>query len=320
MTLVRIVKNWDWPDLFRQTPGGKGIWDNIQFTCDDIEECDYLVFLNNCMKTSVKAFCPPENVWVLMQEPHSPGFNHWVVERHEPFSKVFTHYMLEGDKYVSSHPAIPWFVNKAYDELICCDIPQKTRKISWVVGNANELPGHKKRLALLKQVQQSDIDVDLYGRAVNPIEDKWEGLARYEYSLSIENSSSPDYWTEKIADCFLSWTVPIYYGCTNLDKYFPENSFIRLKIDDPLSAIKQIKSIIETDNWNDRLPLLREARELILNKYQIFPHVSNLINLYGADTSKKQKIIIPPYVRSFRAYFCKKSQKIKKLIGHLNEN
>jgi hypothetical protein len=30
MTLVRIVKDWDWPDLLRQTPGQKGFWNGIQ--------------------------------------------------------------------------------------------------------------------------------------------------------------------------------------------------------------------------------------------------------------------------------------------------
>jgi hypothetical protein len=31
MITVGIVKDWDWPDLLRQTPGGKGIWDGMRF-------------------------------------------------------------------------------------------------------------------------------------------------------------------------------------------------------------------------------------------------------------------------------------------------
>jgi hypothetical protein len=30
MPIVRIAKDWDWPDLLRQPPGGQGIWDGIQ--------------------------------------------------------------------------------------------------------------------------------------------------------------------------------------------------------------------------------------------------------------------------------------------------
>lgn len=304
MILVRIVKNWDWPDLFRQTPGGKGTWDNIQFTCDDIEECDYLIFLNNCMKSPVRALCPPENIWVLMQEPYSPGFNRWVIEGHEPFARVYSHCSLAGGKYVKSPPAIPWFVNKSYDELAGCGPPDKSRNLSWIAGNANDLPGHKKRLALLRHIQESgSLDIDIFGRATQPIEDKWDGLASYRYSLAVENSSSPDYWTEKIADCFLSWTVPIYYGCTNIEEYFPEKSFIRIDIENPATAVGQIKKILSGDNWEDHLGALREARDLYLNKYQFFPLISRFIK--PGVVHKKQKVTIPPYRRGIKAILYK---------------
>ena len=69
MILARIVKDWDWPDLLRQTPKGKGLWDGIQFTLEPVNECDYLVILNNRMKRDVHAKCPPDHVWAKMQEP-----------------------------------------------------------------------------------------------------------------------------------------------------------------------------------------------------------------------------------------------------------
>ena len=46
MKLVRIIKNWEIPNLLRQTPGSLGIWDEIRFTLDPIAECDYLLVLN----------------------------------------------------------------------------------------------------------------------------------------------------------------------------------------------------------------------------------------------------------------------------------
>jgi len=129
------------------------------------------------------------------------------------------------------------------------------------VGNAGDLPGHRKRWAFLEHIQQNgSLDIDLFGRAVQFIEDKWDGLAPYKYSLAIENSSSPDYWTEKIADCFLSWSVPIYYGCTNLEDYFPSDSFIRISIDPPAKGLESVKTILERDNWEKRIPALKEAR------------------------------------------------------------
>ena len=124
MTLVRIVKDWDWPDLLRQTPGGKGIWDGIRFTLGDVMECDYLVMLNNRMKTETRAACPPEHVWALMQEPYEKGFSDWMVEGHDCFARVLTHHIPSSDpKYIASHPAIPWHVNRTFDQLTSCPIP-----------------------------------------------------------------------------------------------------------------------------------------------------------------------------------------------------
>ena len=84
-------------------------------------------------------------------------------------------------------------------------------------------------------------------------------------------------WTEKIADCFLSYTIPVYYGCTNLSSYFPEKSFVQIELINYQEGSQVIDKKLEEDIWEDRLNALNEARELVLNKYQLFPFVSDLI-------------------------------------------
>jgi hypothetical protein len=136
--IVRIAKDWDWPDLLRQTPGGKGIWDGIQFTTSEIEECDALVMLNNRMKHPVHVKCPQGRVWALMQEPYAKGFTDWMVEGHDSFDRVYTNHPPSSDqKYIASQPALPWHVNRTFDELTTCAIPEKSRQLSWIVGNFN---------------------------------------------------------------------------------------------------------------------------------------------------------------------------------------
>ena len=314
MTLVRILKDWDWPDLLRQTPGFKGEWDGIQFTLDPAEECDYLIMLNNRMKEDFTVKCPPKNIWALMQEPYLRGHNDWMVERHEKFYKVFTHHLPSKDpKYVVSHPAIPWHVNKTFDQLSSSKVPEKLKTISWIVGDATDLPGHIKRLSFLRFLQGEDtLDIDLFGRAVQYIENKWDGLAPYRYSLAIENSSSNDYWTEKLADCFLAWSIPFYYGCTNLEDYFPEESFIRIDINDHKKALEKIKAITEADDWNKRIPAIKEARNLVLYEYQLFPHLVKLIHRNPEPSASKEIITISAYKKSASAVFYRFFYKIRK--------
>ena len=319
MLLVRIVKDWDYPDLLRQTPGGKGIWDGIRFTLEPAAECDFLVMLNNRMTTDTRAVCPPKNVWALMQEPYQKGLTDWMVEKHERFHKVLTHFPPENtDKYVVSHPAIPWHVNRNFDELAAMKLPEKPKALSWVVGDARDLPGHIKRWAFLESIRRQDtLPVDLYGRAVKYIEDKFDGLAPYRYSLAVENTSSPDYWTEKVADCFLTWTVPIYAGCPNLDTYFPEDAFIRIDMERPGESIEKIRAVIREDNWERRLPALGEARRRVLYRYQIFPHLAGLIRAQGTVAAKRETVWLPAYRRSLTASINRIGYKLKKKLHRL---
>ncbi len=316
MTLVRIIKNWDWPDLLRQTPDQWGIWDDIQFTVAPVEECDYVVMLNNNMKYESLVTCPRENIWALMQEPYVKGFTDWMVEGQKLFSKVYTNHVLPGNsKYIISHPAVPWHINRSFDQLSALNVPPKPKTISWIVGNARNLPGHFQRLSFLKFIQEkSSMDIDLFGRAVRVIDDKWDGLAPYKYSLAVENSCSSDYWTEKLADCLLSWSLPFYYGCTNLEEYFPKESFIRIDISKPELAIEQIQSAIKNNEWEKRLPALKKARELILNQYQIFPHLVSQIKSHRASNADRTKIIIPPYKKSINTHLNRAAFKIKMAI------
>jgi hypothetical protein len=316
MILVRIIKNWDWPDLMRQTPGQLGIWDNIQFTVAPVEECDYVVMLNNNLKYESIVKCPNENIWALMQEPYVKGFTDWMVEGHKYFNRVYTsHKPIENSKYIVSHPAVPWHINRSFDQLSVPDIPSKPKTISWIVGNARNLPGHFKRLSFLKFLQdKSSLNIDLFGRAVRVIDDKWDGLADYKYSLAIENSCSPDYWTEKLADCFLTWTIPFYYGCTNLEEYFPKESFIRIDIGEPEIAIEQINAFINNNEWEKRLPALKRARELILNQYQFFPHIVKQIKTHHINDANKIKIHIPPYKKSINTHLNRAFFRIKMAI------
>jgi hypothetical protein len=300
--LVRIAKDWDWPDLLRQTPGGDGVWDGIRFTADPVEECDYLIVLNNRMKTDLRVRCPERNVWAIMQEPYVWGFTDWMVEGHESFSRVYTNHVSAGNvKYVASHPALPWHVLRSFDELTSYTVPSNSREVSWVVGNCRDLPGHMKRLSFLRFLQrEGSLPIDLYGRAVRYIEDKWDGLAPYRYSIAVENASAPDYWTEKIADCFLTWTVPLYYGCSNLERYFPPDSFLRIDIDRPREAVETIRRAIDGDDWERRLPALEEARNRVLRQYQLFPYLAKLIHAEPHENRGKVLQILPAYRRSLR--------------------
>lgn len=301
--------------MMRQTPGRTGDWGGIRFTCDQVDECDVVIVLNH-LPSALPIYCAPENVWVLMQEPYIQGVFDWMMEGHEQYAKVFTHYPINSaarGKYIRCHPAVPWHVDKSYDELKKVTLPDKLRSISWITSNLKSFQGHKIRMDFLEFLQQKDFAIDIYGRGINFIEDKWDGLAPYRYSLAIENDSRQDYWTEKVGDCFLSWTVPIYYGCTNLEDYFPAKSFIWIDINHPEKAWKIIAATFNSDDWEDRLPALEEARNLILDRYQFFPQMQNVIQSCYRKLPKRNLILQPYHGRP------KHFKKIRRYLARLNK-
>lgn len=53
-------------------------------------------------------------------------------------------------------------------------------------------------------------------------------LKSYKFSICYENvANSPGYITEKLFDCFVAGTVPIYWGANNIDLYVPEETYIK---------------------------------------------------------------------------------------------
>ena len=280
MALIRIINDWQTPNLLRQTPGGTGRWGGHTFTLDAAACCDYVIILNRVAEP-VTVTCPPENIWLIVQEPPAP-FYRWLRKGFEQPARIYTpDDDLHGSKYIHSHGALPWHVNKTYDELKAQGPGEKLRNLSWITSNTSVLPGHQRRMDFLAELKKT-VEFDLWGRGFTPIPDKWDGLAPYRYSLAIENHRCGHYWTEKIADCFLSWTMPIYHGAIDLGRYFPEESFVRIDINDK-SAPKQIREIIQGDRWKKHRDAVEHARNLVLDQHQLFPFVAEQIRALEAE-------------------------------------
>jgi hypothetical protein len=311
--LVRIVKDWSNPDLFRQSPEESGAWGDVRFTCEDVDECDLLVVLNRPHKRiKIRA----RESWLFSQESPIDSYK-WHTKSFKDFDKVFSFWENpEFQNLVHYQTGLPWHINKTYDELSKlsvddCDKVHDT--VSWITSNASSKPGHRLRLDFLQHLKSNRFALDLFGRGFNPIDDKFDALAPYKYSLAIENYSCNDYWTEKIADCFLSWTMPIYYGAKNITSYFPKESMILIDPGKPEVAVQIIREAIASNLWAGSLNYVRESRDLILTKYQFFPLVSGLMVDHKIENNKRRLYNIPEnrnphqnsnkFIQSFKRMF-----------------
>lgn len=304
------------PDILRQTPGHSGRWGDVQFICEEDGECDFAVVLNRVGKDDRHVTCPEGNVWAVFQDPFVFRIHDWMIDNHSQFNKVFTHHTFNDDpKYIQHYPMLAWYIDKSYDELKAIGVPEKTKDISWITSNKSLYPGHRERMKFIDFIRASGLDIDIYGKGIRPIDNKWDGQAPYKYSLVVENSSSRDYWTEKLADSYLAYSLPIYYGCTNIDDYFPSDSYIRIDINKPEEALETIRQAIANNEWEKRLDAIKRSRELVLDTYNFFPYISNLMRQAFEPEKPRVSRTLKPYKRTFARRLLNVVERLKRVFG-----
>ena len=96
----------------------------------------------------------------------------------------------------------------------------KDRDLSLIASAKRALPGHRLRHAVATRLAAEGIACDVMGGGYRPFADKHEGLARYRFSVVIENVRQRGYFTEKLIDAILCRTIPIYWGAPDIGDRF----------------------------------------------------------------------------------------------------
>ncbi len=268
----------------QQTLGKFAIWDEFAFTTNSLEEADAILVFNQPSHTIFQK-TDPAQVLAFMMEPGIPRLHPWMFQGLEKYSKVFSP-IASAKNVEQSHGFLGWHVKKDWAYLRSLSFPDKTADISCIASDLKQLKGHRLRNRFVQKLRLEMPQIYFFGKNVRFVYDKLDGLLPYHYSVAIENSALPYYFTEKINDCFLAYTIPIYYGCTNLGRFFPEHSFVRIDISKPASAIRKIKDLLLYDDTNKRMNALLEARELVLNNYQPLAGAAAILRSKQVSTNK----------------------------------
>jgi len=134
----------------------------------------------------------------------------------------------------------------------------KTRMLSLIASTKDYLEGHKLRHRTVDWIKSSAIDAEILGRGYAPFERKSDGLAPFRYSVIIENVRETSYFTEKLIDCLLCETVPIYWGAPDIGEIFdPRGMFVCTSFEDIQAAIA---SLSEAD-YQSRLEFIAKNKE-----------------------------------------------------------
>ncbi|WP_405606347.1 glycosyltransferase family 10 domain-containing protein [Polaribacter sp. Asnod1-A03] len=297
MKKIKIVKNWNYPKLSTITPNNSLIWGNYQFITEENEaeydnNYDGLIIFN-FSKNELNLNCAKINTLICTQEPPTERYA-FFKKRFPDVGHVLTQFVKTDKNIVPHHPCLPWWLGKDLDFLknLKLDGLDKKSSICWITSNKSFHSGHSARLNFKKEIDSLNLDYNLFGKGFKEIDNKWDVLKNFKYTLAIENSNHKDYWTEKIMDAFLSYTMPIYYGCPNITKYFPKEAIIFIDINKPEEATKIIQEAIKNNLWEKHIDAIKIARNLIIEKYNMFASLSEFMD-NNFDFSKKGNVEIP---------------------------
>ena len=84
------------------------------------------------------------------------------------------------------------------------------------------------------------------------------------YHIAVENSRQKNYFTEKIIDCFASRTIPIYWGCPNLENWFDMDGVIRFN---HVSELNKIFDKLDEDFYHSRKEVIEKNYEIAKKFY-----------------------------------------------------
>lgn len=132
-------------------------------------------------------------------------------------------------------------------------LPSKKFKVSTVVGTKNITMNHLMRHELWRRQNEIKIPKVFWNSSHNPMpninknpllgpnpEDK-VSMFNAMFHIAIENSNCNNYFSEKLLDCILTDTIPIYVGCPNIGDFFDINGIIQAgSVDDIINICNSL--------------------------------------------------------------------------------
>mgnify|MGYP007071562579 CR=1 FL=1 len=183
----------------------------------------------------------PYNILIIQEPNQLFGLHSWAIQNTQYFSCILTwgETILDNCDNAILFPFGTTFLHRKdkYKELANLN---KQLEISFLCGPKNMIEGHHLRHRIWDIQNEIKIPIKFIYQG-----DKTPCFEHSMFHIAVENSQNKNYFTEKIIDAFLSKTIPLYWGCPNLEECFDMSGVITFKDENELINI--INSLTEED-------------------------------------------------------------------------
>lgn len=274
---VLIISSWKTRFLPERTE-----WCGVEFIRDlSCRDYDWAVVYDELPHEAnhIDLACSLDRTILVTQEPQ-------IIKAQSPvYTRQFNYLLTTCDPQVLRHRhyrrgcgCLVQMTGHTMEELAALPEFEKTELVSNVCSRKlMRHTNHYKRHQLLEYLYANLPGFVWKGQGICEIDRKCEALDSFRYHVAIENTMQPYHWTEKVADPIYCLSLPFYAGDPKLEQVLPPQSFIRIPVDNPPEALRIIKEAIEKDEYSKRLPALREARRLLVERYNLYSQVLEVI-------------------------------------------
>lgn len=223
--------------------------------------------------------CPKEHTILITAEPPS------IKLYPNCYTRQFEYVLTTHDRCYLPHRnwqrgqgCLMWMAGYSAEEVYERDDWPKSKLFSTVHSTKMmKHTQHFNRYHLTEYISKHIPEMDWFGWGKAPLDSKTTALSDYRYHLAVENYIHPYHWSDKISDPILGLCLTFYAGDPALTEIFPKECVIPIPIDDPPAALEIIRKAIRNNEYEKRLPALREARRLLITRYNIFHRVVQTI-------------------------------------------
>ena len=251
-----------------------------------IKDIDFSLFVDDIPKSSTDL--SPINIIVLEEPNEYFGLHDWAIQNKDLFSVILTwddKILNTCDNAIFLPFGHTWFKPDQYEKY-----HQKEFKIAHLCGELLKSYGHQMRHEILNRKNEILNPTKFYKTIGNrhDLEDARIGkeivFGDAQFGVAIENFSHRGWFSEKILDCFLLKTIPIYWGCSNIDTFFNKEGILKFdNVDDFIYIVNNLdsnyydskKEIIE-ENYQKALQYV-DYEQNIINKITEIFKLNNIV-------------------------------------------
>ena len=206
----------------------------------------------------------------------------------QQFAGVHSCYPVRLESHAFSPPFLPWMINANHKSIFSPherDIGffrglselKKERPLSVFCSTQDLYPEHRLRLAFVEHLKKElGDDLEWFGNGVNPVNEKWEGLAPFERTLVLENRSDRGIYSEKVLDAYLGLAVPIYWGAPDIQHYLPIPQSHQLNIADFRGATQQVLKLLSSPVSAAEKKRVLEGKTRVLDELHFLKRIASI--------------------------------------------